>query len=77
MNGEEIEGHIMYERGAMDAKKSFISLLDQEISRLASVLKSIEGDGQFEDSEKGVSYVSKLKYTYQIEQCVMLRDKLK
>lgn len=75
--GEDIACSVMYERGVNDTRQSIISMISHEVERLEAVLKSIDGDAHFIDTEKGVEIIGKLKYTYQIEQCMMLLEKLK
>jgi len=75
--GEDIACDVMYQRGVSDARQSIASMIKHEIERLEAILVAMEGDVHFEDNEKGTEIVSKLKYTYQIEQCAMFLERLK
>ena len=75
--GEDIACDVMYQRGVSDARKGIASMIIHEIERLEAVLASVDGDVHFIDTDQGVEIVSKLKYTYQVEQCRMLLERIK
>lgn len=75
MSEQDINSHVMYERGINDAKESFRSLLKHEMESLLTMLNS-SNDGEFLKKNGKFKYLTpdlvKYKYEKQIEQCKRL-----